>query len=268
MAVGDGLRVADEIRGGAPVLARAAEVETKAGAHVVHGEERPVLVAERAEAGEEAGGGRGAGLVVERRRHHHRDLARMLDEERPQLVEIVPRELEQIVAVVGGHSGQVGEGPGARRVIGAARADDARPAGMGAGHVDRPARRVGAVLAEDHQVGAQGERDQALGQLDHARAGQRQAVPRRDLLGDRRLHGGMAVAEDHRAVGAHPVDVLVAVDVPHPPALGAGEEARVVLAKGRAVLVAVDTPRHHAAGALPQGMARSLTGRRGRHGRA
>src|SRR5512144_465358 len=76
----------------------------------------------------------------------------------------------------------------------------------------------------------------------------------------------MAVAQDHRPVGAHPVDVLVAVDVPHPRALRAGEKAGMVLAEGRPVLVAVDAARHDAPGALPERETRGLSGGQELHG--
>ena len=65
-----------------------------------------------------------------------------------------------------------------------------------------------------------------------------------------------AFVQDHRPVGAHPVDVLIAVDVPYVRALAPHEEPRVGVAVGGAVLVAVHTARHDAPGALPQRMTR------------
>ena len=78
-----------------------------------------------------------------------------------------------------------------------------------------------------------------------------------ELVGHRLLDIRVPVAEDHRPVGAHPVDVLVAVDVRHVRALAPHEEARVKLAVGGAVLMAVHAARHDAPGALPQRMTRS-----------
>jgi hypothetical protein len=177
MAVGDGLRVADEIRRGAPVLARAAEVEAEARPHVVHREQGPVAVAEGAEAVEEAGRRRGPGLVVERRGHDHRDLAGVRLEAGAEAVQVVPGELEQVLAIVRRHTREVRQRPRARGVIRAADAHDARPSGVGPGHVDCPAGGVRAVLAEDHEVAARGERHEPLGELDHAGPGQGRQSP-------------------------------------------------------------------------------------------
>ncbi len=151
------------------MLAGAAQVEPEAGAHVVHREQGAVPVAERTEAVEEARRRRGPGLVIEGSGHDQRDLARMCLEARAQPVEVVPGELEQLVAVVRGDAGQMGQRPRPCRVVRAADPHDARPSGVGPRHVDRPAGRVRPVLAEHREVGARRERDQALGQLDHAR---------------------------------------------------------------------------------------------------
>jgi hypothetical protein len=112
------------------------------------------------------------------------------------------------------------------------------------------------VVAKHHQVGARGQGEQPLRQLDHARPRQGQAAAARELIGHRLLDIRVPVAEDHRPIGAHPVDVLIAVDVPHMRALALHEEARVRFAMGGAILVAVHTARHDAPGALPQRMTR------------
>lgn len=104
MAVSDGLRVADQVGGGAEVLARAARVEAEAGAHVVHREQVAVRVAERAKAREEAGRGSGAGDVIERGGHHHRDAAALRREEVGQPVEIGDEPLGQL------HHARAGQG--------------------------------------------------------------------------------------------------------------------------------------------------------------
>ena len=72
--------------GAAAVLARAAQVEAKAGAHVVHREERAVLMAEGGRPAKRPGAGAAPVWWSKRRRHHHRDLARMRGEARPQFV--------------------------------------------------------------------------------------------------------------------------------------------------------------------------------------
>jgi hypothetical protein len=122
------------------------------------------------------------------------------------------------------------------------------------------------VVAEHHQVGARGQGDQPLRQLDHARPRQGQAIAARKLIGHRLLDIRVPVPENHRPIGAHPVDVLIAVDVPHVRALAPHEEARVKFAVGGAVLMAVHAARHDAPGALPQRMTRSQPARRRLHG--
>jgi hypothetical protein len=112
------------------------------------------------------------------------------------------------------------------------------------------------VVAEHHQVGARGQGDQPLRQLDHARPRQGQAIAARKLIGHRLLDIRVPVPENHRPIGAHPVDVRIAVDVPHVRALAPHEEARVECAVGGTVLVAVHTARHDAPGTLPQRMTR------------
>ena len=54
---------------------------------------------------EEAGRGLGAGDVVERRGDDHGDLTRMRLEQTAEPVQIVPRKLDEVLAVVGGHAG-------------------------------------------------------------------------------------------------------------------------------------------------------------------
>jgi hypothetical protein len=124
------------------------------------------------------------------------------------------------------------------------------------------------VVAEHHQVGARGQGDQPLRRLDHARPRQGQAVAARELIGHRLLYLRVPVAKHHRPIGAHPVDVRIAVDVPHVRALAPHEEARVEFAVGGTVLVAVHTAGHDASGALPQRMTRGQPVRRCLHGRA
>src|SRR5688500_11328850 len=67
-----------------------------------------------------------------------------------------------------------------------------------------------------------------------------------------RVRGRVAVAEHDRAVAAHEVDVLVAVDVADAAAVALGHELREGRRQGPHVLVAVHAAGDHLPGALAQ----------------
>src|SRR5580765_4366647 len=70
-----------------------------------------------ARAREEAGRRLAAGDVVERCGDDHGDLTRMRLEQTAEPVQIVPRKLDEVLAVVGGHAGQPGHRPRPGAVI-------------------------------------------------------------------------------------------------------------------------------------------------------
>src|SRR5204862_342169 len=94
------------------------------------------------------------------------------------------------------------------------------------------------------------ELEDLFGQLDLALGGraEREAVER-GLL-HRLQHGGVAVAEDHRAPGADVVDVALALGVDDGRALGAGDEARRAADGAEGAHRGVDAARYDLLGAL------------------
>ena len=171
VAVGDGLGVADDVGRGAEVLARAAQVNDSPRAC------RPSRTVPRRVAGAHAQRRirRGPGPVGGRRgRHDECDLAGSAARRRQPLV-LLPRQLEEVFAVMRGHAGSAGISRRPRPVLAPYRP---RAAGR-CGRAPRPppARRVRPVLAEHPSPRARG-RHQPLGRARPAGTGRgRQSPP-------------------------------------------------------------------------------------------
>ena len=149
-------------------------------------------------------------------------------------------------------------------MIGAARHQDLALLGGGARDHDAERRGVGTVALEHRPVGMRHHADQFLGKLDETLRRSGQHVAQRALRGGGFLDLAVAVAQHHRAVGAHEVDIGVAVDVPQGGAFGAREELRIARRQARHVEVAVHAAGNDLPGTCPQS---GIVGERiGKHG--
>lgn len=95
----------------------------------------------------------------------------------------------------------------------AADPDDLLAIGMGARHQDGVGSHIAPVLAKKGPVGGGDELHQAPGQLHHDLAGVIGAVGQGQLVHGGLVDNGVPVAEDHGAVAAHVVNILVSVYV-------------------------------------------------------
>ena len=92
----------------------------------------------------------------------------------------------------------------------------------------RPGAYVGAVLRERRPIGEWRDRDEALGELDPSRGRRVEAIALLRLACARLPRRADCRCPTHdRTVGAHVVDVFVAIDIPDVGALAAREERRI-----------------------------------------
>ena len=98
-------------------------------------------------------------------------------------------------------------------VVAAVDGDDQRAAGGRPRDHRRVVGLIAAVLGEERPVGAGDHRGELLRQLDHHRRRAAEGVAQLALPGGGVVHDLVVVAQDHRPVGAHVVDEVVAVDV-------------------------------------------------------
>jgi hypothetical protein len=128
----------------------------------------------------------------------------------------------QVVVLEGGYKGALGGGdaggdgcaPGMGAVIGALGHDDLVAAGVGAGHSQGPTGDVGAILGEHRPIGGRRDRHQKFGQFHPLLRGEVLAVDLGVLGHGRFLNLRVAVSQNDGSIGAHEVDVLVAIHVP------------------------------------------------------
>ena len=143
--------------------------------------------------------------------------------------------VHQVDAVLGGRAGGMRRAPRRRAVIGAARHQDLALLRGGPRHHRRraswrrcrswnSAQSACATMPTSFSASSTSRSD---GPVRH--------VAQRALRVGGVLDLAVAVAQHHRAVGAHEVDIGVAVDVPQGGALGAGEELRIAGRQARHV---------------------------------
>ena len=235
MAVRDGLAPAGEIRldayGGPAAIAR----HTEAAADVVDHEHGASLVCEFAAAHGKVA--RGQELVLEDIMPEGRD------EDGGEIVACGFHGLFETRGVVigaevlgGAFARRDASGawvrPRLRAVIGARRTHDAIAFRLCSGGHEGDGGGVRAVLAEHGPVGVGDHAGEGFSQFDHGGAGAGERIASAHLVGVGCVDAGMAVAEQLRAIGAHEVEIAVAVDVPHPRAFGAREELRIAFREG------------------------------------
>src|SRR5674476_614627 len=150
------------------------------------------------------------------------------DVEAFERLHVVPGDADEAGHVAGDDAVVAGPlHPGRHAVVAALDGDDEGAAGGRPGDHRRVVGHVAAVLGEERPVGGGDHRGELLGQLDHHRRGGGERVAQLALLGGGVVHHLVVVAQDHRPVGAHVVDEVVAVDVGEVRALAAGGEERV-----------------------------------------
>jgi len=229
VAVGHGLAHRGQIGHDAVALTGAAHRHAKAGADLVEGDHRAVLVAE-VDDGLEVAVGRGDdGLrhgVAYRGNDDAGDRAGVLGKDALEVGDVAVLELLGERGDRRRHAAVLLDAPVAPAVVAAARHDVA--AGVGAHGAHRGVGGVGAGLHEDRLLAAGHEVGQAL--LELVLQGLYQAEA--EALVHLRLGGVvdlvLDVAQDDRPVGAEHVDVLVAVDVEDVAGLAVRDEDRVL----------------------------------------
>ncbi len=139
-----------------------------------------------------------------------------------------PREFgvdrpDRLRDAVAGHGGQPAVVPAL---------EDPVPAGVGPGELHGRRHRLAAGSQETHHFGAGDDLDQRLGNLDLQAVWVAEDGPGVELG----THGGLdrrkPVPQRDRPEGATEIEVLVAIDVPDPPALAPFDEARFDPAQG------------------------------------
>src|ERR1700674_2775421 len=220
-AVGDRLRETGEVGTHRETLLRAAQRQAETGPHLVEDQQRPDLVADPPQLGEEA---------VARLLEGHR-----LEDDAGGLVVDRVHDRRQVVVAEGG--GQLRHRPrDAGVAVGdpdvpvvpavVAAAEHAIAAGEGARRPHRRGGRVAAGLAVAHRLGPRHQLAHQLGDLDFQRMHQREGDAVRELLPDGGVDRLVGVAERQRPDAHLEVDVLVAVDVPDVAALAARQILR------------------------------------------
>ncbi len=204
-------------------------MDAEAGTHVVNYEDSADIVACLTNRFEKARRGKLGvveRLMTERRDDHTGHVVLVLLDDAFESANVVVLESEHVDALLGRDARKERRAPGADAVISALDNHDLVSARMGTSDAGGISGYVGPVLSEDGPVGDGHDAYEPLGEFDVARARQVAGVALLDLGAGRLLDFGMIVAEHHRSVGAHVVDVFIAVDVPEAGALGTFDEAR------------------------------------------
>ena len=141
----------------------------------------------------------------------------------PGTDDVVGHFLRQDAGVVGLH------GPGLVAVVIAPEEDGLLLSGGRPGGQVCESGGIGAVLHEECPVGASHGIHQQFGALHHFVGGRGGAVTHHQLLHGGAVHVRVTVAQDIGAVGAHQVQILVAVHVPEVGTLGLGRDQRPLL---------------------------------------
>ena len=227
-------------------MVAARKVEAETGAHIVENQHDAVRVAELAHSLPFLL--RGADIVVEVAvviglRDQRGDVTLVLFPHAFERIHIKPRDDDVVCHILGQNAGVIRlHRPGVVAVIIALEEDRLLALGVRAGAEHGKGRRIGAVLHEVGPVGAGDRACQQLGALHHLVGGSGGAVARLQLFQRGGVHIGVVVAEDIGAVGAHHVDVAVAVHVPKVSPLGAGADKRPLFQRQKQALGRTEMP--------------------------
>lgn len=131
-----------------------------------------------------------------------------------EALDIVVLEVDDVGPILLGNPRRIGHVPRGRTMVRAARNENLPLLAICSRDHHRHRRGVRAVLAEHRPIGVADLLGERLGKLDHHLAGARCRIDLLQLAGRGLLDPFVAIAEQVRAVAAHVVDVLVAVDVP------------------------------------------------------
>ena len=211
-------------------MVAARKVEAEAGAHIVENQHDAVRVAELAHSLPFLL--RGADIVVEVAvviglRDQRGDVTLALFPHAFERIHVKPRDDDVVCHILGQNAGVVRlHRPRVVAVVIALEEDRLLALGMRAGAEHGKGRRIGAVLHEVCPVGTGNRVHKQLGALHHLVGGGGGAVARLQLFQCGGIHIGVVIAENIGAVGAHHVDVAVAVHVPKIGSLCAGTEER------------------------------------------
>ena len=258
VAVGQRLAEADEVGLEAVVVVGTGQIEAETGAHVVDDEQHVVLVAEIAHALPVFLRGHAVvkevpvvvGLGDERR---HVAIAGVVGlfhglHVKPRKHHVVGYVLGQYAGVVGAHR------PGVVAVVVVAQKEDLALARVRAGEHDAEGGGVGAVFHEERPVRHGHGVHQLFGALHHFVGRRGGAVGDGELFDGGFVHVRVAIPQHIRAVGAHEVQIAVAVHVPEIRSLGLGGDQRPFVQRQKQALrwpeVAVDTGGDDGAGAV------------------
>ena len=157
-------------------------------------------------------------------------------DQRCKRIGIVPCDTQYVFSISGNGARPPILHPWGNAVIALVDLYDLLSTGGGPRHHHCQAGGVAAVLAEQGPVAPGHHLYQGFRQFNHDRCGETDGVALRVLCSRGFIDHGMVVTQDHRAVGAHHVDVFVAVDIPEMRALGAGEELRTRYVGGETVV--------------------------------
>ncbi len=243
----------------------AAEGHAEAGDDLVEDEQGAVLVAESAQAFQEAGLGEHAAHVAGHGLHD--DAGHLVAEGFEQVfgrLEVVVRGEEGVADHVAGHPGRPGDGQGGHAragrgqktvvvaVVAALELDDLVASGVAAGQAQGAHGGLGAgVDHAQHLHGGDGLADGA-GQADLVGAGGAEAGAGLHRVQGRGRDLGISVAQEHGAPAEHVVDELAALHGGHARSAGAGDEQGVALHAAAGPHRAVHAPGQHLAGFLEE----------------
>jgi len=225
---------------------RPCKIGPEAGPHVVHDQDDALLLAEGLDLLPESFGRhlvvKDNGVVI-RGGDDAGDLTVVLFDGPFYLRIVIPGELDDVLRVFLDRSSAAGGlHPRGGAVVTAFEDDDLLPACRRPRHHDGQVGGVGTVLGKEGPVGDGHHIHQFLGQIDHHGRRERDRVALHMLLPGRFFHGRVVVPEDHRAIGAHVVHVLVPIHVPEPRSLGLEEVDRISRGGGGPAVVTGDTP--------------------------
>jgi hypothetical protein len=223
------------------VLTSATEREPEAGDHLVEDRHRPVPATAVDDARQESRLGlAGAAIGQQRLGEHRRDLPRMLGERPLERGEIIPWHDDRVGEFVGWLAATGGQGldrigrlrPVAHEhvvepaMVVPLELHEERPAREGPREPQRRLHRLGAGVRKDHPLEPRHHARHQFGQLDLAAVLGAESEAAGELVGDRRDHGRVCVAEDKRPPGERVVEQSVAVGVEIPGSLAPLEEER------------------------------------------